>query len=172
MTSLIFLVNIEFNKLENTLLYEHYVDFVTIASVHMKPNIFLLTIDSIRGDRLYGKEKTSHIPNFDYIIQNGLFFNTSIASSDQTGTSLASIFTGKFPINSEVTQFNFNFNFETFFDKLDQLGYNLYSCITDLTMFKKITKNFTDNFEYEYGGTNSYPHLDNKLGSQILKQFF
>ena len=138
----------------------------------MKPNIFLLTIDSIRGSKFFGKEKSSHTPNLDNIIKNGLFFDTSIASSDQTGTSLASIFTGKFPMNSGVTQFNFNFNFETFFDKLENLDYNLYSCITDLAMFKKFTKNFTDNLEYEYGGVNSYPHLDNELGSKIFKRFF
>ena len=75
----------------------------------MKPNIFLLTIDSVREDRFYGQKKTAVTPNFDYILKNGVYCEQNIATSDQTGTSLASIFTGKYPMNSEVTQFNFNF---------------------------------------------------------------
>ena len=137
----------------------------------MKPNIFLLTIDSVRADRFYGPKKSAITPNFDHIIRNGLFFTHCITPSDQTGTSLASIFTGKYPVSSGVTQHNFNFDFTTFFDELEKLGYNLYSCVTDLLMFKKITKNFKQNLEYIYGGTNSYPHLDNDLGSKILKNF-
>ena len=137
----------------------------------MKPNIFLLTIDSVRADRFYGPKKSAITPNFDHIIRNGLFFTHCITPSDQTGTSLASIFTGKYPVSSGVTQHNFNFDFTTFFDELEKLGYNLYSCVTDLLMLKKITKNFKHNLEYVYSGANSYPHLDNDLGSKILKNF-
>ena len=137
----------------------------------MKPNIFLLTIDSVRADRFYGPKKSAITPNFDHIIRNGLFFTHCITPSDQTGTSLASIFTGKYPVSSGVTQHNFNFDFTTFFDELEKLGYNLYSCVTDLLMLKKITKNFKYNLEYVYSGANSYPHLDNDLGSKILKNF-
>ena len=137
----------------------------------MKPNIFLLTIDSVRADRFYGPKKSAITPNFDHVIRNGLFFTHCITPSDQTGTSLASIFTGKYPVSSGVTQHNFNFDFTTFFDELEKLGYNLYSCVTDLLMLKKITKNFKHNLEYVYSGANSYPHLDNDLGSKILKNF-
>ena len=90
--------------------------------IHMKPNIFLLTIDSVRAERFYGPKKSAVTPNFDSIIKNGLFFTQNIATSDQTGTSLASIFTGKYPINSGVTQHNFNFDFTTFFDELKKIG--------------------------------------------------
>jgi membrane-anchored protein YejM (alkaline phosphatase superfamily) len=38
-------------------------------------------------------------------------------------------------------------------------------------MFKKITKNFKQHLEYIYAEKNSYPHLDNDLGSKILKNF-
>ena len=137
----------------------------------MKPNIFLLTIDSVREDRFYGKKKTAVTPNFDYILKNGVYCEQNIATSDQTGTSLASIFTGKYPMNSEVTQFNFNFEFTTFFDDLKKHGYKLLSCVHDLSIFKKITKNFDENMEYIYGGTTTYPHLDNELGNKILEKF-
>ena len=141
------------------------------AWIYMKPNIFLLTIDSVRADRFYGPKKSAITPNFDHIIRNGLFFTHCITPSDQTGTSLASIFTGKYPVSSGVTQHSFNFDFTTFFDELEKLWYNLYSCVTDLLMLKKITKNFKHNLEYVYSGANSYPHLDNDLGSKILKNF-
>ena len=108
--------------------------------IDMKPNIFLLTIDSVRAERFYGPKKSAVTPNFDSIIKNGLFFTQNIATSDQTGTSLASIFTGKYSINSGVTQHNFNFDFTTFFDELKKIGYNLYSCTHDLLMFKKLPK--------------------------------
>ena len=106
------------------------------------------------------RAKNPSKPNFDHIIRNGLFFTHCITPSDQTGTSLASIFTGKYPVSSGVTQYSFNFDFTTFFDELEKLGYNLYSCVTDLLMLKKITKNFKHNLEYIYGGTNSYPYLE------------
>ena len=135
----------------------------------MKPNIFLLTIDSVPADRFYGPKKSAVTPNFDSIIKNGLFFTQNIASSDLTLISLASIFTGKYPINSGITQFNLTSDYTTFFDELEKLGYNLYSCVTDFSFFKKITKNFKQNLEYIYVEKNSYPHLDNGLGSKILK---
>lgn len=137
----------------------------------MKPNIFLLTIDSVRADRFYGPKKTAITPNFDNIIKKGIFFSQNISSSDQTGTSLASIFTGKYPIKSGVTQFNFNFEFTTFFDHLANLGYSLYSSVPDLSFLQKITKNFKKNIVCIYGATNVYPHLDDQLGNDILEQF-
>ena len=76
-----------------------------------------------------------------------------------------------FNINKSVTQHNFNFDFTTFFDELKKIGYSLYSCTHDLLMFKKITKNFKQHLEYIYAKKNSYPHLDNELGSKILKNF-
>ena len=158
--------------MESSLLYEHCAVIITInVMIDMKPNIFLLTIDSVRAERFYGPKKSAVTPNFDSIIKNGLFFTQNIATSDQTGTSIASIFTGKYPINSGVTQHNFNFDFTTFFDELKKIGYNLYSCTHDLLMFKKITKDFKQNLEYIYAEKNSYPHLDNDLGSKILKNF-
>ncbi len=137
----------------------------------MKPNIFLLTIDSIRADRFFGPKKTAVTPNFDFIRENGLFFEQNISSCDQTGTSLATIFTGKYPMNSGVTQFNFNFEFVTFFDNLRELGYSLYSYVNDMSIFEKITENFDKNTTFVYGGTTTYPHLDDGIGDDIIKNF-
>ena len=60
---------------------------------------------------------------------------------------------------------------EAISNELKKMGYSLYSCTHDLLMFKKITKDFKQNLEYIYAEKNSYPHLDNDLGSKILKNF-
>ena len=75
-------------------------------AIMKKPNIFFLTIDSLRSDKCYGKNKSSITPNIDKLINNGVYFTQAISSSDQTGTSLASIFTSMFPINTGLTHFN------------------------------------------------------------------
>ena len=72
-----------------------------------RPNIFFLTIDSLRADKMYGSPKTSVTPNLDSIMKNSIYFSQAISSADQTGTSLASIFTAQFPISTGLTHFNF-----------------------------------------------------------------
>ena len=53
----------------------------------MKPNVFLLTIDSLRADKVFGNTKTSLTPNIDNLIKNGIYFTQTISSADGTGTS-------------------------------------------------------------------------------------
>ena len=47
----------------------------------MKPNIFCLSIDSLRQDKCLGKSKTSVTPNLDKLIQNGTFFNQIVSTA-------------------------------------------------------------------------------------------
>ena len=74
----------------------------------MKPNILFVTIDALRADKTYGKNKTSTTPHIDLLISKGVYFEQTIAAADQTGSSLASIFTSNFPITSGINQFNFS----------------------------------------------------------------
>ena len=76
--------------------------------ITLKPNILFITIDSLRADRCYGKIKTSKTPNIDKLIENGIYFSQAFSTADQTGTSISSLFTGAFPIQSGTTQFNFS----------------------------------------------------------------
>ena len=48
----------------------------------LKPNIFLLTIDSLRADKIFGKNKSSITPNIDFLINNGAYFKEAISSID------------------------------------------------------------------------------------------
>ena len=60
----------------------------------MKPNIFLITIDSLRSDRIFGEKRSAKTPNIDKLISNGIYFSNTISTSDSTGISLGSLFTG------------------------------------------------------------------------------
>ena len=79
----------------------------------LKPNILFVTIDALRADKTYGKNKTSTTPHIDSLISKGVYFEQTIAAADQTGSSLASIFTSNFPITSGINQFNFSSKTET-----------------------------------------------------------
>ena len=73
----------------------------------MKPNIFFLVIDSLRADKTYGKKKSSVTPNLDSLISQGTYFKQAISTADQTGLSLGSLFTSRYPFKSGITYFNF-----------------------------------------------------------------
>ena len=77
----------------------------------MKPNILFLVIDSLRADKIFGKEKIQNIPNIDFLIKRGTYFSNTITTNNYTAQVMQSIFTSKFPlvdmttkqINSEAT---------------------------------------------------------------------
>ena len=41
----------------------------------MKPNILLITIDSLKADKIYGPDKSSVTPNIDLLMNNGKYFS-------------------------------------------------------------------------------------------------
>ncbi|MBT3408858.1 sulfatase-like hydrolase/transferase, partial [Candidatus Woesearchaeota archaeon] len=51
----------------------------------MKPNILFLLIDSLRADRVFGKEKNQNTPNIDALIEKGAYFSNAITTSQYTG---------------------------------------------------------------------------------------
>ena len=84
----------------------------------MKPNIFFLVIDSLRADKTYGKKKSSVTPNLDSLISQGTYFKQAISTADQTGLSLGSLFTSRYPFKSGITYFNFDHSIPNIFDVL------------------------------------------------------
>ncbi len=63
-------------------------------------NVLLITIDTLRSDRLgcYGF-KSAHTPNIDEIASQGVLFSETVAPAPITGPSHASILTGLYPVN-------------------------------------------------------------------------
>ena len=119
----------------------------------MKPNIFCLSIDSLRQDKCLGKSKTSVTPNLDKLIQNGTFFNQIISTAPMTVPSLSSIFTGLYPFECTTIDsmrdhkgnlFNLNQNLPTFFDDLIKSGYHTYAIIPEVLKYTNISKLFTN----------------------------
>ena len=99
----------------------------------MKPNIIFITIDSLRFDGIFGSSKT---PNIDKLISNGVNFSNAISTSDSTGLSLGSVFTGAYPFKTNISLTSFNPDFPTYFDLLKNNEYFLTSTCPDLSFFK------------------------------------
>jgi len=135
-----------------------------------KQNIFFLTIDSLRSDKCYGKNKSSFTPNIDKLISTGVYFTQAISSSDQTGTSLASIFTSKFPINTGLTHFNFSKETKTYFDIFHNNKYFTCGCFPDHDFFKNLTSKFDESYTFEYNKLESWKNLSGGIGNKIIKQ--
>jgi arylsulfatase A-like enzyme len=63
-----------------------------------KPNIILVTMDTVRGDHVscYGYKRTT-TPNLDRFSQEGMLYKNAYSTDSWTVPSHASIFTGKYP---------------------------------------------------------------------------
>lgn len=136
----------------------------------MRPNILFITIDSLRADRCRGKIKTSKTPNIDKLINNGIYFSQAFSTADQTGTSISSLFTSSFPIQTGTTQFNFSEETLTYFDILKQNGYQLGSFIPDLDFFKKLTSKFDKKNQYVFEKKEEWKRLGEGTGNEIVSE--
>tara|TARA_B100000029_G_C17566766_1_gene955311 strand:- start:106 stop:1428 length:1323 start_codon:yes stop_codon:yes gene_type:complete len=135
----------------------------------MKPNIVFLTIDSLRFDKIIGKNKSSITPNIDKLISDGTSFNQTISTADQTGVCLGSIFTSLYPFKSGISYFNFNHEVPNFFEIMKTEGYNLNSYLPDLSFFKNVSKNFDNNDYYVYNERNEWLQLIG-YGNRIIEK--
>jgi len=81
----------------------------------MKPNIFFVTVDSLRADRCFGENRSAKTPNLDSLIKKGIYFSQAISAADQTGASLSSVFSGIFPIRTGKNQITFKSDTTTYF---------------------------------------------------------
>jgi len=134
----------------------------------MKPNVFLLTIDSLRADKVFGNTKTSLTPNIDNLIKNGIYFTQTISSADGTGTSLGSLFTGSYPFTTGITHFKFNHDVTTYFQKFKNNGYHVCATIPDVSFLLKFTENADEQDPYVYDNRRSWLKLDGGIGQQII----
>lgn len=68
-----------------------------------RPNLLLITIDTLRPDRLgcYGYDKIE-TPNLDNLARKGALFENAVTSTPLTAPSHASIFTGLYPTAHKV----------------------------------------------------------------------
>ena len=136
----------------------------------MKSNIFFLTFDSLRADKIYDKNKTSVTPNLDFLIDKGICFTQAISTSDATGLSLGSVFTAKYPFKTGITHFNYNSNVSTYFQILKEQGYHTFATVPDVSFFLKLTANFTERDAYVYDKRELWAQLVGGIGDSIVNR--
>ena len=68
-----------------------------------RPNVLFIGIDSFRGDKCFGKNKSSKTPNIDKLIKNGVYFEQAISVSDGSYTCMGAVFTSLYPFQSGIT---------------------------------------------------------------------
>jgi len=134
-----------------------------------KPNILFIVIDSLRADKVFGKNKTSKIPNIESLIKNGVYFEQAICSTPATGVSVSSIFTGLYPfkigMGSEKYQ-KFNPKIRSCIQILKENDYNTYATSPEITNDLGVTHDF-ENPDRSY---NNYFSLFAGLGNQIIQK--
>ena len=82
----------------------------------MKPNIFLILLDSLRADTVFGENKSCITPNIDQLISRGTSFTNAFSTADHTGVSWLSIIRGIFPLKNNINPYKFDSKFETFIE--------------------------------------------------------
>lgn len=135
----------------------------------MKPNIFFIIIDSFRGDKFYDKSKTSKTPNFDFLRNNGVYFNQTFSAADGTVLSWASIITGLYPFKTGVTaasHYSIDSNVPHLIKILKKEGYHAYATVPELTFLSGMT----DQFENDDKFYNNYYELSQGLGNEIVSK--
>ena len=134
-----------------------------------KPNILFILVDSLRADKVFGKNKTSKIPNIESLIKNGVYFEQAICSTPATGVSVSSIFTGLYPfkigMGSEKYQ-KFNPKTRSCIQILKENDYNTYATSPEITNDLGIVCDF-ENPDKSY---NNYFSLFAGLGNQIIQK--
>lgn len=136
----------------------------------MKPNILLLVIDSLRGDRCYGKNKTSKTPTMDKLIKKGVYFSQTFCSSSTTGSSTGSVFTALFPFKTGMggkTYRKLDSKNILYTDILKEQGYHPFALLPSNEI---VTMGLPFGFEKNYETYPYHVHLFDGLGKQIIKK--
>ena len=125
----------------------------------LKPNIFLITIDSLRADKTFGQSKSSVTPNLDSFISKGTCFTNAFSTADHTGVSWLTILTSLFPINSKINAYNFNSNINSFVKFFKDNNYKTFCFFPDISFFNILKEQFDDSIIYGYSNRDSFLRL-------------
>ncbi len=118
----------------------------------MKPNILFIAIDSFKGDKCYGKYKSSKTPNIDKLIENGVYFDQHISVSDGSYTCMGAVFTSLYPFQSGLTTVSGYSKSTKIFDKLKEFGYGLYGTAPCTPFFINLLEKFDEKENFPKPG--------------------
>lgn len=136
----------------------------------MKPNVLILTIDSLRAHAVYGNKKSSITPNIDALIENGIYFTQAISTSDATGVSLGSLYTALYPFKTGISQYAHNTDVLTYFQIFSDSGYKTFATVPDISFFLKTIPKLNDKSVYVYDKRENWIQLVGGIGQQIIEK--
>jgi len=120
----------------------------------MKPNIVLITIDTLRADHLgcYGYQRATS-PNIDCLAKNGTVFKNAIAQAPWTIPSLASLLTSKFPPELGMIEkySTFDGQHKLISSYLQENGYETAGFVSCVLDFLTPKRGFAEGFDHYIG---------------------
>ena len=137
---------------------------------NLKPNILIISIDSLSYQRLFTRLKTAKTPNIDKLGKNGTLFRQAISSADGTELSWIPLFTSLYPMQKNLLSDSltkFDFDKKTHLNSLKKFGYHIYGIIPE----GGIIFNFMDDFENDDAWYTPEFQIYDGLGDKILKKF-
>ena len=137
----------------------------------MHPNIIFFLIDGLRADQVYGNNRTGKTPNFDSLIQNGMYFEQAITSADGTIISLNTIFNSNFQVAHTARYQKIVLNENNLIDILKKHGYHIYGTFPNFTSFNSLRERFeNENNSYDWIKPNIPPvSLPTGLATKIIQ---
>lgn len=128
----------------------------------------LIVLDSLRADRVFGKQKTANSPTIDSLIKKGVYFSNAITTSQYTAQVMQSIFTARFPTGGRIKK--------KLYTKmpsktsplllLKNYGYKTVATVQEDVFLHGFSETF-DNEDVSY---TSKDNLYNGLAERILKK--
>ncbi len=107
-----------------------------LAGAAKKWNVVLLSIDTLRADRLNSYGYTTHktSPNLDALLASGVQFDAAMAPRSSTWPSLASVLTGLYPISHGVLENGYGFpaDVATLPKRLQAAGYETAAFLSNM----------------------------------------
>ncbi|MCI0350234.1 MAG: sulfatase-like hydrolase/transferase [Acidobacteriales bacterium] len=133
-----------------------------------RPDIFLITLDTVRADHLepYGYKQVS-TPALNRLAADGVRFDHAFTPSPITNTSHASILTGLLPSSHGVADFAVPLATEqpTIAERLRQRGYQTGAFIGAVILdSKSLAPRFDRGFEYYFSFPSNLPKKSSRYG--------
>ena len=137
----------------------------------MHPNIIFFLIDGLRADQVYGNNRTCKTPNFDSLIQKGMYFEQAASSADGTIISLNTIFSSNFQVAHTAKYQKIVLNENNLINILKKNGYHVYGIFPKLTSFNSLRECFeNENNSYDWIKPNIPPEtLPTGLAKKIIQ---
>jgi len=142
----------------------------------LKPNILFILIDSLRGDYCYSESKSCSTPNLDSMINNGIYFNQAISSSDYTISGYGSIFTSLYPYNAGKKGVSYHKLFSkvpNYITHLKNSGYSTYATMDSNFLKLGFSEYFENNdLGYDRTTTGLFEGLEEQIIEKIKSHKF